>query len=346
MTAMLKAISFDAATIEADERIAAWTGMLAQFGAKMLGIAAPDDLVVRLSAVRAPWGLCLARLCISAQHLSLNAGSLPRADLALVRIVEGEGTLRTERGSLGYSAGDIFVGKMPRELRLAASGPTTVDLVHFGAMHSGSRLAALATPTVASPLDRDQGPTMFLGHLLELAVARFDRMTSDELRPLEITMIEFLMAAIATTSAADSVIEGSRGKNAIALRATQAIELRLSDPDLSPGGVAEHLGISLRYLQKLFEDAGENANHYIRRRRLERSHQDLADPLYQGLSIAEISYRWGFSDSAYFSRAFKDRYGMSPSQHRSKLRWGRPEPVKSPLPTAMPQRQAALRMAQ
>lgn len=32
--------------------------------------------------------------------------------------------------------------------------------------------------------------------------------------------------------------------------------------------------------------------------------------------ISEIAYQWGFSDMAYFSRAFKIRYNLSPRDYR------------------------------
>lgn len=317
---MLKVFSFHAAALDEHRRLAAWNDVLAGFKAKSVGDASPENFTASLSGLGTPWGFAMARLNISAQHISLDTRALS-GGIWFARIAEGTGTLRTERGSMSFSTGDMIVGKVPRELRLAAGSTTSIEYVQFTGVRSGSRLASLATPSVALCLARDHGSTTFLADLVKLATARIDTITSDEIRPLEITLVEFLMASIATTRAAENVIEGSRAKNAIALRATQAIELKLSDPDLSPSSVADHLGISLRYLQKLFEDAGENANHYIRRRRLERSYQDLADPLYSGLSIAEISYRWGFNDSAYFSRAFKDRYGMSPSQHRDRWRW-------------------------
>ncbi|MBD8555070.1 helix-turn-helix domain-containing protein [Rhizobium sp. CFBP 8762] len=317
---MLKLFRFDSGPIDEHQRMSAWTETLGGLGAKSVCDASPRNFKASVNGLKAPWGFAMLRLEISPQHISLDTRSRA-GGIWLARILKGAGALRTERGSLVFSAGDVIVGKIPRAMRLTASAETAIDIVQFTEFHSGSRLTSLATPAVGLSLGADHGATTFLADLLALATARIGSISSEELRPLEITLVEFLMAAIASTGAAANLIDGSRSKNAIALRATQAIELKLSDPKLSPSGLADYLGISLRYLQKLFEDAGENANTYIRRRRLERSYHDLADPLYHSLSIAEISYRWGFNDSAYFSRAFKERYGVSPSQHRGYGRW-------------------------
>ncbi len=50
-------------------------------------------------------------------------------------------------------------------------------------------------------------------------------------------------------------------------------------------------------------------------RRLEHCRKELS--CYgPSKNITEIAYRWGFNDSAHFSRSFKNRYGISPKQYR------------------------------
>jgi AraC-like DNA-binding protein len=80
--------------------------------------------------------------------------------------------------------------------------------------------------------------------------------------------------------------------------------------------VAAADGISTRSLQKLFSTAGLSFSTYLRDRRLERCRLDLSSPICASLSISEICFRWGFNGSAHFSRAFKDRYGVSPREYR------------------------------
>jgi AraC-like DNA-binding protein len=92
--------------------------------------------------------------------------------------------------------------------------------------------------------------------------------------------------------------------------------MRLSDPNLSIHQIAAEHRISPRYLQKLFESAGESFSQFVKFRRLERCRLDLGSPLHAQRSISEILYQWGFNDSASFSRAFRERYAMSPREYR------------------------------
>lgn len=74
-------------------------------------------------------------------------------------------------------------------------------------------------------------------------------------------------------------------------------------------------GFSPFHFHRLFKSlVGETLNDYVWRARLERSANALA---YQPhISILEISLACGFSSPAVFSRAFKERFGVSPSQYR------------------------------
>ncbi|MFI7578666.1 helix-turn-helix domain-containing protein [Micromonospora sp. NPDC049497] len=95
------------------------------------------------------------------------------------------------------------------------------------------------------------------------------------------------------------------------------IDRHLSDPALTPQAVAEAHHISLRTLHRLFEPDQETVAASIRRRRLARCRRDLADPLLRHHPVHRIGRRWGFTDPAHFSRAFRAAYGMSPQAYRA-----------------------------
>lgn len=55
----------------------------------------------------------------------------------------------------------------------------------------------------------------------------------------------------------------------------------------------------------------------MRRCRLERCAENLRDPALGDLNLTQIAYRWGFNDSAHFSRVFKEEFGQTPSDYRT-----------------------------
>ncbi|MCY1512297.1 Transcriptional activator FeaR [compost metagenome] len=95
------------------------------------------------------------------------------------------------------------------------------------------------------------------------------------------------------------------------------IDESLTQPNLTPVSLASRLNISVRHLYRLFEEQGDSVCRYIQRARLQRSADDLANPFLKGESITSIAYKWGFTDSAHFSRAFKKQFAQSPKDYRA-----------------------------
>jgi len=94
------------------------------------------------------------------------------------------------------------------------------------------------------------------------------------------------------------------------------IELHLGEPTLGPETIARANHISTRYLHKIFEGEQTTVSEWIRHRRLERCRRDLLDPALRHESILRIATRWGITSSAHFSRAYRARYGVAPSEDR------------------------------
>ena len=141
-------------------------------------------------------------------------------------------------------------------------------------------------------------------------------MTASDLRPVELSLTEFLISSLREEQAVFGLSGPGRVKAAHFHSICQSIETMLSDPELNLKFVATENGVSTRYLQKLFTSYDTSISHYLRSRRLERCKADLINPIHTGLSISEICFRWGFNGSAHFSRVFRNKYGVCPREFR------------------------------
>ncbi|TVY04263.1 response regulator [Cohnella terricola] len=73
--------------------------------------------------------------------------------------------------------------------------------------------------------------------------------------------------------------------------------------------------LSREYLMKLFKkEIGFGIYEYVQKVRMEKAKELLSDPTLKIQSIAELL---GYSNSHYFSKAFKNYYRLSPSEHRA-----------------------------
>jgi AraC-like DNA-binding protein len=153
----------------------------------------------------------------------------------------------------------------------------------------------------------------YLSTLTDHVIARNDNTPLDA---IDMTL-ELLGAAFRAQRRSSTIAPRDR----LFARISEDIEARLDDINLSPRKIAEANGISIRYLYTLFSDQGETVSGWVRRRRLLRCRAEL-DAADTEASITNIAYRWGFNDSAHFSRLFKGSFGMSPTQYRSSRRQG------------------------
>jgi AraC-like DNA-binding protein len=92
---------------------------------------------------------------------------------------------------------------------------------------------------------------------------------------------------------------------------------RFSDPGFDLDNVARALGMSRRYVQKLFEGTGKSFTEHLAGCRLERAFAMLTDPHQLHLAIMDIAFAVGFGDVSHFNRMFRRRFGETPSGVRA-----------------------------
>ncbi len=137
-------------------------------------------------------------------------------------------------------------------------------------------------------LDRDCDPTLATLHIRDLA-----------------------LNALGVRGDAQALVR-ERGVHAARQSAVlEAIRRRAGEPDLDPAQVADHMGLSARYLHRLLEPTGRTFSEHLLKLRLERARAMLCDADCL-LKIAEIARASGFSDLSHFNRSFRRAFGDTP----------------------------------
>src|SRR5262245_10064722 len=108
--------------------------------------------------------------------------------------------------------------------------------------------------------------------------------------------------------------EGAHASEALRYRIESFIRDQIRDPELSIDKIASALRCSKRYLHMAFSASDRSITDHIWTTRLDGCRGDLAR--LSDRSISEIAFAWGFSSSAHFSRAFRKRFGVTPSAFR------------------------------
>jgi AraC-like DNA-binding protein len=142
-------------------------------------------------------------------------------------------------------------------------------------------------------------------------------LATPELRRLAVTHVHDLTALALGASRDAAEIAKGRGLRAARLNAIKTdICASLDDPNLSLRTLAARHQVTPRYVQALFESEGATFSQFLLNARLARVHRSLRDPLQDARAIGTIAYEAGFGDLSYFNRAFRRRYGATPSDIR------------------------------
>lgn len=115
-------------------------------------------------------------------------------------------------------------------------------------------------------------------------------------------------------------LKGGSTQQGLLFRIKIMVGQRLAESTLSATDIAQSFGITPRYLNMLLKNDGTSFGRYLLDQRLIKTTHMLQSPLQSSLSISHIAWRCGFNDMAYFSRAFRAKFGCSPTEFRHRHR--------------------------
>lgn len=228
-------------------------------------------------------------------HLQCRGTSLHRQGAAETLLEPGDFVLGSphEAYSLDLSAHELLVVEFPRA-RLAERLPGIDDAL--------SRRICGASP----------GGRVFHDFLLSLW-RQGDQSAQDPDWERGVSHVFYDLAAMAIRGAGRDVMPAA--DNALRERVLRVVEVRLCDPLLKTTTLAQECHASVRTVQNVFAAMGTTPSAYILERRLRRAADRLG--AYPGASITQVAFELGFNDSAYFTRCFRQHFGMAPRDWRA-----------------------------
>lgn len=219
------------------------------------------------------------------------------------------------RGSAGRHEKDVHQGQLVFLDRSQSLGGVVEDLSSITLVIPKRALSAtlpeletlhgetLSGPMAALLTDQIVSASKHAGHLDAAERLSLSRMMSG-----------LVVGALARSSGEGGGLLRPALSLALVERAKRHIRAHCRDPDLSPGGVAETLGVSRSTLYKAFEAVGGVAD-FIRQVRLEAARAALEDSS-DLRRIGDIAFAYGFSSEAQFSRAIRGAFGVTAGEIR------------------------------
>lgn len=247
----------------------------------------------------------------------IRRGDPGQYQLGLMR--GGRAFLAQQRNECRVGAGDILLWdtSRPSDVRTATDdglvGLAMLQLPQSALPLKPDRLQRL----LAHRIPGDQGVAAVLTAFVNALEGHGGQCAPAELQRLGTVAVDLVAACLAQHLDAEAHLPAEVRTRALLQRIYAFIDHNVADPDLTPSAVAARHHISVRTLHQLFRQQEETVQARIRRRRLERCRNDLTRPELMHHPVNAIAARWGFSGPAVFSRSFRDRYGLTPTQFRA-----------------------------
>lgn len=229
--------------------------------------------------------------------------------------IEGVSTLSQDGRECVLQPGDLalYVTQRPYVLSYPGHQRSMVAIFPQRLLQMSADQVELIT---AVPVSRNAGLGRVAVPLFEQLAQNMDVLSGPHAMNLIKSALDILVTVL---SAETRESPAGNGRAQVFHQAVSYIDSHLGDADLSPQNVADALYISLRQLHTRFSERGLTVAAFIRERRLQAIKNDLANPLLAHESVHIVSTRYGLFDAPYVSKAFKTRYGESPSAYRDRI---------------------------
>lgn len=258
-------------------------------------------------------GLSLTTLYLPAMPVRFWTNGLVDPGLAIMRAMEGPLVVEQRQRRAEASAGDVIFATADSSLTIALPQGGRLDCAYLPAHvlnMSAKQLAAVLMRPISQTCLPLQLLITYAGYMLQ------QQRQNDTHADMMVRHFYQLLPVLVAELAADAARADSPDRLA-AIKA--AIAANLSNNTFSIADVARLQGVSPRAIQKRLQRTGTTFSRYLLERRLDAAKDALM--LRQGeASITQLAYDFGFDDPAYFSRVFRKRYGLRPSELRQSAR--------------------------
>jgi len=258
-------------------------------------------------------GFMAMQVAGSAQRLSRCAADIEidGFDGIMVQYTE-QGEISSEQayGFDKVEGGDVYFVDLAREAKVTASKFNTYNLLIPRKLIENKGIDV--DKLHLHKLSGNTALTDILSRHIQSLHTRADTMTISEAEAITEPTLALIEAAVSTSK------EDADQKSAMIVHSDLAeirkfIDKNLTNPELEADMIAQQLGLSRAKLYRTAHPLG-GIQRFIKNRRLQHAFRCLTKETSQIESISSLAYDMGFGSENTFRRAFKEAFGLTPTE--------------------------------
>ena len=302
------------------DKVAFWADMVCQHlvPAECNAVAAPERFHGAM-ALRQMGRASVAQIVAGGQQVTRTAHLMAKAsdEYFLVNIQRaGQSGLAQDGREAQLEAGDMALFSSTRRFQLSFDGDFAQTVLTVPA-HELRQLIPDVDALTATTLN---GQRAAAGLFRQVADRCFET-DSNALSALAANhtasaLIEMLAGTLLDMPGAQQAKKPQLARFHLA-RIKQHARQHLHEPGLSVASLSAALGFSPAHIHRLFAGEEQTFTAWLWSCRLVACKRRLEDAAQAHFTISEIAFKSGFNSSAHFSRAFRARFGLSPSECRA-----------------------------
>ncbi len=301
---------FSTDTLDQKDRFNYWNDVVTKHYAPCLGIANDASQFKATTTVQHVGSTELSHVAsesIRYDRRSTDLRSVPREDIFLSVMLEGEGHFEQNNRQVSHGVGDVLIYDSGKPYSFNYTSAYKAMLLRIPRPLIQAKVTRL--DNLGGTVLNDQSS---FGRLIKSLMNETSIIASSpELNREDdfiVPTLDMLTTAISRATTSDSGVTQSKLLNEV----KAYIRNHITDEDLSLERVASEKGISLRTLSRVFAEAGETPRNWLQSQRLSCAYDALANK--RVTNITEAALTFGYKDLSHFSRTFKKQFGYSPRE--------------------------------
>ncbi|USP04521.1 helix-turn-helix domain-containing protein [Vibrio sp. LQ2] len=302
---------FSTDTLEQKDRFNYWNDVVTKHYAPCLGVASDTTQFKATTTVQHVGSTELSHVAsesIRYDRRVADLRSVPREDIFLSVMLEGEGYFEQNERQVSHQVGDILIYDSGKPYSFNYTSAYKAMLLRIPRPLIQAKVTRL--DNLGGTVLNDQSS---FGRLIKslmnetsIIASSPDLINEDE---FIVPTLDMLTTAISRATSTDTPIASH---NKLLNEIKTYIRNHITDEELSLESVASEKGISLRTLSRLFAEAGETPRNWLQSQRLSCAYDALANK--RVTNITEAALTFGYKDLSHFSRTFKKQFGYSPRE--------------------------------